>query len=128
MKSKKGELGGSPFMVHCVWSFYCGSQEKLSSVKLNYDYCLQAQLSNSSVFWVPCLLNLRRQNLFPTTMSPLPLFDTNNLSRQYSPGVFISIHLRQPTPVFLPGDSQGWGSLLGCRLWGRTESDTTEVT
>ena len=34
----------------------------------------------------------------------------------------------QPTPVFLPGESQGWGSLLGCRLWGRTESDTTEVT
>ena len=23
---------------------------------------------------------------------------------------------------------QGWGSLVGCRLWGRTESDTTEVT
>ena len=35
---------------------------------------------------------------------------------------------RQPTPVFLPGESQGWGSLVGCRLWGRTESDTTEVT
>ena len=34
----------------------------------------------------------------------------------------------QPTPVFLPGESQGRGSLLGCRLWGRTESDTTEVT
>ena len=33
-----------------------------------------------------------------------------------------------PTPVFLPGESQGWGSLVGCRLWGRTESDTTEVT
>ena len=32
----------------------------------------------------------------------------------------------QPTPVFLPGESQGRGSLLGCRLWGRTESDTTE--
>ena len=30
--------------------------------------------------------------------------------------------------VFLPGDSQGWGSLVGCRLWGHTESDTTEVT
>ena len=35
---------------------------------------------------------------------------------------------RQPTPVFLPGESQGWGSLVGCRLWGCTESDTTEVT
>ena len=30
----------------------------------------------------------------------------------------------QPTPVFLPGESQGWGNLLGCHLWGRTESDT----
>ena len=34
----------------------------------------------------------------------------------------------QPTPVFLPGESQGWGSLVGCRLWGHTESDTIEVT
>ena len=34
----------------------------------------------------------------------------------------------QPTPVFLPGESQGWGSLVDCRLWGRTEWDTTEVT
>ena len=32
------------------------------------------------------------------------------------------------TPVFLPGESQGRGSLVGCRLWGCTESDTTEVT
>ena len=31
----------------------------------------------------------------------------------------------QPTPVFLPGASQGWGSLVGCHLWGRTESDMT---
>ena len=34
----------------------------------------------------------------------------------------------QPTPVFLPGESQGWGSLVGGRLRGRTESDTTEAT
>ena len=33
----------------------------------------------------------------------------------------------QPTPVFLSGESQGRGSLVGCRLWGRTESDTTEA-
>ena len=35
---------------------------------------------------------------------------------------------RQPTPVFLPGESQGRGSLVGCRLWGRIELDTTEAT
>ena len=34
----------------------------------------------------------------------------------------------QPTPVFLPGESQGRGSLVGCHLWGRTESNTTEAT
>ena len=34
----------------------------------------------------------------------------------------------QPTPVFLPGESQGQRSLVGCCLWGLTESDTTEVT
>ena len=34
----------------------------------------------------------------------------------------------KPTSVFLPGESQGWGSLVGFCLWGHTESDTTEVT
>ena len=34
----------------------------------------------------------------------------------------------EPTPVFFPGESQGRRSLVGCRLLGRTESDTTEVT
>ena len=45
--------------------------------------------------------------------------------------LFTFIHWRrkwQPTPVFLLGESQGQGSLMGCRLWGRTESDTTEAT
>ena len=32
----------------------------------------------------------------------------------------------QPTPVFLPGESQGRGSLVGCHLWHCTESDKTE--
>ena len=32
------------------------------------------------------------------------------------------------TPVFLPGESQGRQSLVGCCLWGRTELDMTEVT
>ena len=45
--------------------------------------------------------------------------------------LFTFMHWRrkwQPTPVFLPGESQGWGSLVCCHLWGHTESDTTEVT
>ena len=45
--------------------------------------------------------------------------------------LFTVMHWRrkwQPTPVFLPEESQGRGSLVGCRLWGRTESDPTEAT
>ena len=45
--------------------------------------------------------------------------------------LFTFMHWRrkwQPTPVFLPRESQGWGSLLSCQLWGRTESHTTEAT
>ena len=45
--------------------------------------------------------------------------------------LFTFMHRRrkwQPTPVFLPGESQGRGSLMGCCLWGRTELDTTEAT
>ena len=34
----------------------------------------------------------------------------------------------QPTPVFLPRESQGRESLVGCRLWGHTELDTTKAT
>ena len=44
---------------------------------------------------------------------------------------FTFMHWRrkwQPAPVFLPGESQGWGSLVGCSPWGRTESDMTEAT
>ena len=51
--------------------------------------------------------------------------------RATSLSLFTFMHWRrkwQPTPVFLPGESQGRGSLVGCRLCGRTESDTTDVT
>jgi len=42
--------------------------------------------------------------------------------------LFTFMHWRrkwQPTPVFLPGESQGWGSLVGFCLWGCTELDMT---
>ena len=45
--------------------------------------------------------------------------------------LLIFMHWRgkwQHTPVFLPGESQGRRSPVGCHLWGRTESDMTDVT
>ena len=43
--------------------------------------------------------------------------------------LFTFMHWRrkwQPTPAFLPGESHGRRSLVGCSPWGREESDTTE--
>ena len=63
------------------------------------------------------------------SMGSLELDTTERLHFHFS--LFTFMHWRrkwQPTPVFLPGESQGWGSLVGCHLWGRTESDTTEAT
>ena len=45
--------------------------------------------------------------------------------------LFTFMHWRrkwQPNPVFLPGESHGWRSLVGYSPWGRTELDTTEAT
>ena len=71
----------------------------------------------------------------PWTEEPGGLQSTGSLSvghdRATSLSLFTFMHWRrkwQPTPVFLPGESQGWGSLVGCRLWGCTELDTTEAT
>ena len=49
--------------------------------------------------------------------------------RATSLSLFTFMHWRRkwhPTPVLLPGKSQGWGSLVGCSPWGCEELDTTE--
>ena len=51
--------------------------------------------------------------------------------RATSLSLFTFMHWRRkwlPTPLFLLGESQGRGSLVGLHLWGGTESDTTEAT
>ena len=45
--------------------------------------------------------------------------------------LFTFMHWRrnwQPTPAFLPRESQWRRSLVGCRLWGHEELDTTKAT
>ena len=69
----------------------------------------------------------------PWTKKPGRLQSMGSLRVGYdwaaSLSLFTFMHWRrkwQSTPVFLPGESQGEGSLVGCHLWGPTESDTTE--
>ena len=89
------------------------------------------------------LMSIRRRQWHPTpvllpgkipwTEEPVRLQSMGSLRVDWatSLSLFTFMHWRrkwQSTPVFLPGEPQGQGSLVGCRLWGCTESDTTEVT
>ena len=59
------------------------------------------------------------------SMEALRVFGATSLS------LFTFMHWRRkwhPTPLFLPGESQGQDSRVGCRLWGHTELDTTKET
>ena len=70
----------------------------------------------------------------PWTEKPGRLQSMGSLSRTGLSDFTFTFHFQalekemQPTPVFLPGESQGRGSLVGCHLWGLAESDSTEAT
>ena len=66
----------------------------------------------------------------PGSLQPMGLLRVGH-DRATSLSLFTFMHWRrkwQPTPVFLPEESQRWGSLVGGCLWGHTELDTTEAT
>ena len=76
-----------------------------------------------------CHLGTEKMNFSVTT---LIRYEKRHLmgKRSFNGLNLFALHLQdtwQPTPVLLPGDSQGRGSLLGCRLWGGTQSDTTDA-
>ena len=87
------------------------------------------------LLWLLCSVDLLGFSLIPSTEEPggLQSMGPRRVRHDWatSLSLFTFTHWRrkwQPTPVFLPGESQGQGSLVGCCLWGRTESDTTEAT
>jgi len=67
-------------------------------------------------WWKPHSARVKRLSFLSLLKSPLDAERNSVWRRKW-----------QPTPVFLPGESWGLGSLVGCHLWGCTESDTTEV-
>ena len=112
----------------------------LSHMSCSNEYFGYQCLVNSIIckyFLSVCRLSLHFVYCFLTTLCLLigmfSLFTLNRIIDIYicsycSYCHFVWRRKWQPTPVFLPGESQGRGSLVGCRLWGQTELDTTEVT
>ena len=110
------------------------------SKKEKKSFCLcNLTLIHSCFYVVPFLVMAPHSSTLawkiPWTEEPSRLQSMGSLRVRHdwatSLSLFTFMHWRrkwQPIPVFLPGESQGRGSLVGCRQWGRTESDTTEVT
>ena len=77
-----------------------------------------------------CKLNmLKRASEVALVVKNLPA-SAGNIRPGFSPwaGKIRWRRAWQPTPVFLPGESQGQRSLVGYSPWGHTESDTAEAT
>ena len=98
---------------------------KISETKMYFKFCKKAMAPHSST--------LARK--IPWMEEPGRLQSMGSLGVGHdwatSLSLFTFMHWRrkwQPTPMFMPGESQGWGSLVGCRLWGLTELDATEAT
>ena len=138
-----------PYDIHAqlylfLWGFFCIYHKQVTSMINYYRYMFYFPLDS-------VLQKLQQFRGFPekamathssTLAWKIPWME--ELGRLQSVGsrrvghdwatslsLFTFMHWRkkwQPTPVFLPGESQGRGSLVGCCLWGHTESDTTEVT
>ena len=89
-----------------------------SNCEENYSWLVSIFLQNST-FLPPNSINLFNKSIFfgPNSTKLFIRLYGHSWRREW-----------QPTPIFLPGESQGQRSLVGCRLWGRTELDMTEAT
>ena len=95
------------------------------------------KLSAEAVIWKAKAIVLQCENLFKSRKGDRK--STGPTMKEAGYRLYVSIinwkvqegygrRQWQPTAVLLPGKSHGRRSLGGCSPWGRTESDTTEVT
>ena len=107
-----------------VWQIWLGIPDSVIWAALTY----RNREGNGNPLQYSCLEN-------PWTEEPGRLQSMGSLRVRHdwttSLSLFTFMHWRrkwQPTPVLLPGESQGQRRLVGCHLWGRTESNMTEAT
>ena len=137
--NNSGEGNGTPLQYSCLenpmdgeawWAAVHGvvkSRTRLSDFSFTfYFHALEKEMAthSSTLAWkIPWMEE-------PGRLQSMGLRRVRH-SRATSLSLFTFMHWRrkwQPTPVFLPGESQGQGSLVGCCLWGCSELDTNDAT
>ena len=106
-----------------------GLWESARTERLHFHFSLSCTgEGNENPFQCSCLENLRDRGAWQAAVHGVTKSRTRLSDFAFTFHFHAWRRKWQPTPVFLPGESQGRGSLVGCRLWGRTELDTTEAT
>ena len=102
-----------PLSISCLYPIHW----KITQLEVIYSEKAMAPHSSILAWKIPWMEepgrlqsmgSLRVQRDWATSLS---LFTFTHWRRQW-----------QPTPVFLPGESQGRGSLVGCRLWAQSQT------
>ena len=131
-----GEGNGNPLQCSCLENPRDGGAWSMGLHRVGHDW--------SDLAAAAALIGLEKAMATHSRTLAWKISWTEELSRLQSMGslrvehdwatsvaLFIFMNWRrkwQTTPVFLPGESQGQWSLVGCRLWGHIESNRTEVT
>ena len=107
----------SLFLIIIIFNFQSIKMSLFSFFYLKVEHILEKAMAthSSTLDWkIPWteesgrLQSMESQRVQQDWVTSLSLFACMHWRRKW-----------QPTPVFLPGESQGWGSLVGYRLWGR---------
>ena len=126
------EGNGNPLQCSCLENPADRGAWRAAVHRIAHDWsnlaCMHACIGegNGNPLQCSCLENLRAEE-----PGGLQSIGSRRVGHNWATSLFTFMPWRrqwQPTPVFLPGESQGRRSLVGCRLWGRTESDTTDAT
>ena len=117
------------------WTGELGGLQSMGLLRVRHDWVTSLSLSlscigggNGNPLRYSCLENPRDRGAWWAAVHGVARSQTRLSDFTFT---FTFMHWRrkwQPTPVFLPGESQGWGSLVGCHPRGCTESDTTKAT
>ena len=118
-----------PYLCHLFLKLRKLSPNILQSVESFFSNCKLMLVWNTILLWRSTLAWK-----IPWTEEPGRLQSMGSLRVRHDSATSLSpftfMHWRriwQPTPVFLSGESQGRGSLVGCRLWCHTELDKIEA-
>ena len=113
------------------WTEEPGGLQSMGPQRVGHDWAVNTIYTLLEKAMAPHSSTLAWKILWMEEPGRLQSMVSLRVRHDWAASLFTFMHWRrkrQPTPVFLPGESQARRSLVGCCLWGRTELDTTEVT